>query len=68
MSQQHSPHRHLVPKGMRPRQRAELKVDFPTRRSHGLAEALREALEEMQSAPQGRVDDPTLPRRPKKKN
>lgn len=64
---QHSPHRHLVPKGMRPRQRAEIKAEFPTRRSHGLAEALREALEEMRLTPP-EAEDPTAPRRTKKKN
>lgn len=62
----HSPHRHVVPKGMRPRQRAELKSEFPTRHSYGLAEALREAIEQMQSTPPSDVD-PTLARAPKRK-
>ena len=44
---QRSPFRHLVPQGMRPRQRAELKVEFPLRRTRGLMEALREVLEHL---------------------
>ncbi len=57
----HSPHRHLVPQGMRPRQRAELKAEFPTGHHSGLVEALREAIEQMQT-PLDDADAPALTR------